>query len=383
MVKSPANEHIAFISTMMAVSWAGSEELWSRTAALLREDGFIVSASVVGWSPPAEQVLGLVREGVAVWPRRIDVPLWLKAWRRLAIPEKSNLLIESEKFLAETRPSLVVISDSGFPPIELLELCGTKKIQFVTIGHMDTRGHWLRDEQAERYGRILPSARRCYFVSNASLETAERQLGLELTNGEVIRNPFNVDFSVSLPWPPLTDADELRLACVGRLQPSHKGQDILIEALAGSQWMNRNWRLTLYGEGPTRRVLERLVQRFGMSGRVSFGGHIPPKQIWTDNHALIMPSRYESLPLAMVEAMLCGRPVLATDVGGHAEIIEDGVTGFLAESATINAVQRSLERLWGCRKQLREMGTAGAKRIRELVPPDPIRAFADKLTAFL
>lgn len=57
-----------------------------------------------------------------------------------------------------------------------------------------------------------------------------------------------------------------------------------------------------------------------------------------------MPSRFEGLPLAMVEAMLCARPVVATDVAGHAEIIEDGVTGFLADAPTAGSMAAALER---------------------------------------
>ena len=61
---------------------------------------------------------------------------------------------------------------------------------------------------------------------------------------------------------------------------------------------------------------------------------------------LVMPSRFEGLPLAIVEAMLCARPVVATDVAGHAEVVEDGVTGFLADAPTVGAIAAALERCW-------------------------------------
>ncbi len=65
--------------------------------------------------------------------------------------------------------------------------------------------------------------------------------------------------------------------------------------------------------------------------------------IWAANHLLVMPSRFEELPLAMVEAMLCARPVVATDVAGHKEIIEEGVTGFLG---LMLQQQPALQRHW-------------------------------------
>jgi glycosyltransferase involved in cell wall biosynthesis len=80
--------------------------------------------------------------------------------------------------------------------------------------------------------------------------------------------------------------------------------------------------------------------------------------------------------------MLCGRPVVATDVAG-AEVIEDGVTGFLAEAPTARCVGNALERFWARREDAREIGATAAKRIRHLVPPDPARVFADKIRELL
>ena len=114
-----------------------------------------------------------------------------------------------------------------------------------------------------------------------------------------------------------------------------------------------------------------------------FAGHRPVEEIWTSNHVLVMPSRAEGLPLAIVEAMLCARPVLTTDVAGNSEIVEDGVTGFLADAPTVRSVGNALERLWANRANIEAMGKAGAKKIRELVPPDPVRQFTDKIESLL
>jgi glycosyltransferase involved in cell wall biosynthesis len=129
-----------------------------------------------------------------------------------------------------------------------------------------------------------------------------------------------------------------------------------------------------------RQGLERLVQKMGLSDRVVFAGFAAVEDIWAANHALAMPSRYEGLPLTIIEAMLCARPVVATDVAGHSEVIEDGVTGFLADAPTVRSMGHALERLWHRRREAESMGKAGAVRIRRLRPADPVRVFADKLT---
>jgi len=70
---------------------------------------------------------------------------------------------------------------------------------------------------------------------------------------------------------------------------------------------------------------------------------------------------------------------IGTVVGCHADVIEDGVTGFLADAPTSASIADALERFWQRRAHAEEIGKAGARRIRQLVPADPVRIFADKL----
>jgi glycosyltransferase involved in cell wall biosynthesis len=372
---------VAFISTMVDDPWGGSEELWSQTARNLVAGGFAVSASVAGWSPPHRRISDLVEVGVDIWPRPRQYPLRKRAWRRLTQPSKNDFAMDVQRFLAVTSPSLVVFSGGGpFPPIDVLEMCIVMRIRFAVIVHVNQESRWYDDRMAAQYRAILPQALRCYFVSNGNKVLSEKQLGCEIQNAALVRNPFNVDYCVSARWPSSGGPDEIFFANVARLDAASKGQDILLEALAAPAWKERGWRLTFYGDGPQRDILKRLTHRLGLSDRVSFAGFQSVDDIWTSNHVLVMPSRCEGLPLAMVEAMLYARPVVATDVGGHAEVIEDGVTGFLSDAPTIGSTRGALERCWARRADLEGIGRAGAKRIRELVPPDPVRIFTEEIT---
>jgi glycosyltransferase involved in cell wall biosynthesis len=365
---------------MGAGAWGGSEELWSLTALDLAKQGFPISASVLHWSPPHKRVLDLIDANVSVRFRPMKPSLWTRAWRKLVGRDMSAIEIEVERLLAKRPPALVVFSDGGpFPWVGLPELCIAKRIPFATVGQANGDCWWVEDEYAERYRNALSAALRCFFVSHANLKLAELQLGQNLSNAEVVWNPFNIGRDVAPPWPTLGKGGELQLACVGRLHPASKGQDILFEALAAPIWANRNWHLNLYGEGPMRDILQRLLQRLGLSDRVTFRGHVAVQEIWNRNHALIMPSRYEGLPLAMIEAMLCGRPVVTTDISSNAEIVEDGVTGFLADAPNVPSFSKVLGRFWDRRSELEAMGGVAAKRIREIIPEDPIRIFSDKI----
>jgi glycosyltransferase involved in cell wall biosynthesis len=92
--------------------------------------------------------------------------------------------------------------------------------------------------------------------------------------------------------------------------------------------------------------------------------------VWSSQQILIMASCGEGRPLALAEAMICGRPAVVTDVGGNAELVTDGVTGFVAQSATLAAVRTALERSWVERNSWAEMGArAHDWAVRALDPP--------------
>jgi glycosyltransferase involved in cell wall biosynthesis len=376
-----AHKSILFVSTFYGDGWGGSEELWSCAAMDLAGRGFVVSASVCASSRHYPRVLNLAERGVEVRFRPWPYSLKKRAWRYLTSKQKGLATLEIERLIAAKSPDFAVLSEPmPFPPVDVLEACEAKRLPFVTIGHSNGYFWWPDDNLAQRYREVLPAALRCYFVSDANRRLAEKQICYELPNAEIVRNPFNVDFGASPPWPPLGRHDELRFACVGRLVPTNKGQDILLEALAGPAWGTRNWRLHFYGDGVNRGGLERLAQRLGLGDRVVFEGHVVDvEKIWSLNHVLVMPSRIEGLPLAVIEAMLCGRPVVATDVAG-AEVVEDGVTGFLAEVPTVGSLRNALEGFWARKEDAREIGAAASKKIRDLVPSDPARVFADKIS---
>ncbi len=381
---SRSNGNILFVSPTSG--WAACEELWSQAAEDLVRQGFDISACVTKSVPLHPRLERLKSVGIGLHflrPERYSI--WDRGSHFLLHRGQSKWKVWFERCLRQTSPGLVVFSDGfTYPDIELLDLCIKRAIPFLTVSHKNWGELWMADDVAQRYHDALSRAERCYFVSEGNLRLAQKQLGHELANAEVVRNPFNVGYSASPTWPPLDEKNGLRMACVGRLDPGQKGQDILFEALSGAAWAERDWHLTLYGDGPVRMPLVKLASRLGISEHVTFAGHVNSvEEIWASNHVLVMPSHHEGLPLAMVEAMLCSRPVLATDVAGHAEVIRDGDTGFLAESPTVGSVSRSMERLWERRADLEAMGQAGAKLIRKLVPENPARVFSEQLKTFL
>jgi glycosyltransferase involved in cell wall biosynthesis len=103
------------------------------------------------------------------------------------------------------------------------------------------------------------------------------------------------------------------LVCVGRLC-EQKGQDLLLDALP--RMRHRDARLRLIGDGPARRPLAALADRLRVRGRVEFAGRTDPRPHLRAADVVVLPSRWEGMSLALLEAMACGAAVVTTDAGG-------------------------------------------------------------------
>ncbi|MDZ4286525.1 MAG: glycosyltransferase, partial [Prosthecobacter sp.] len=208
----------------------------------------------------------------------------------------------------------------------------------------------------------------------------EYHIGARLPAASVARNPVKVPRDTPFAWPETTNP--LRLACVARMQARPKGHDLLLQALADPCWKNRPVHLSFFGDGENRRGMELLAHMLGISDRVCFHEHVESvAEIWRDHHMIAQPSRNEGMPLSLVEALMYGRPALATDVAGHTEIITDGVNGFIAEAPTVRHIGAALERVWTHRDQLPQMAKTAYERIRKDIPPHPVQEFASQILA--
>jgi glycosyltransferase involved in cell wall biosynthesis len=364
-------------------SWGGSEELWSATAAVLASDGHRVTVfkSGVDESEPRIRRLRALSSRICdlarfpLMPRRLFTLVRSCSSPAAYGHEAARLLIG---LVLSRRPDLVVVSQGGnHDGYFLAEVCRRLRLAYVIVSHKASDLYWPADWQQNTIAGVYGSARACFFVSEHNRRLTEEQLGLTLPAAAVVRNPFLVAWEPVPAWP--DDQPGLRMACIGRLHPMEKGQDLLLRVLARPRWRDRPLSVTFYGNGLQRGSLERMGRDLGLR-HVTFAGFVRDVAgIWSRHHGLILPSRCEGLPITLVEAMLSGRVPVVTDVGGNAEIVEDGATGYLAAAPTEEALDEAMERAWHERHRWREIGAAAAASIRRLVPPDPERAFAKRL----
>jgi len=121
--------------------------------------------------------------------------------------------------------------------------------------------------------------------------------------------------------------DDLVLGCFGRFSPE-KGQEVLLEAFARVAPEYARAKIMLVGSGQEEANLRALAERLRISGKVVFCGYQRAMQDYYEAaDVVVMPSHSEGLPNVALEAQAAKKAVIATDVGGVREIIEDGVNG--------------------------------------------------------
>jgi glycosyltransferase involved in cell wall biosynthesis len=215
---------------------------------------------------------------------------------------------------------------------------------------------WLRDRP--RYALIRSALAQSFRVLACSRWMAD-QLQLNGIPAEAIPLP------VPLPSPGfrrVPSAEPLFLYC-GRLD-REKGPDLLLQAFTRVLARTPTARLRILGDGPRRPLLEGLAASLGIGAAVRFDGRVPFTEVeaalgtaW----ALVAPSVWpEPLGLTAIEAITRGVPVVASASGGHAETVEQGVSGYLVPNGDESALAECLASL--------------AARGPSTVPDDVVRA---------
>lgn len=361
--------------------WGGSEELWCKLAYDALKEHHQVECSIFNWGQLPLKTQALQKEGAKIKKRSrfIYSEIYKKPWGKL----KEYTIAENQLSRDLNGKDFSLISMGGFCDLAVdafrIPLLKTRT-PFSIVIHVNPEDTYLNVKKIPEIIEVCKKAYKVYFVSERLKEIAIRQTGYSFPNGELILNPVNMEEIGVLAYPNTTT---LQMACVGRLHAKVKGQAVLLQCLSDKKWRTRNWQLNIYGKGPDINYLKLLTESFDLKDRVAFFGHVNDirKDIWQKNHILLMPSYYEGMPIALVEAMLSGRTAVATDVGGNIEIINQQQTGFIASAVNKRSYSEALEIAWQKRESWQGMGIAAfssmnqyfenptiAKHINDILP---------------
>jgi glycosyltransferase involved in cell wall biosynthesis len=151
---------------------------------------------------------------------------------------------------------------------------------------------------------------------------------------------------------------------VGRFDPQ-KDYPNMLQAFARVVHKHLNTMLLIAGDGPLRKTMENMTRELGVEKHVKFLGirrDIP--QLMNAADAYVMSSEWEGMPMVLLEASACGLPIVATNVGGNAEIVLDGQTGLLVPPKSPEALSQAMLRMMDLPEEVREkMGKQARKHI--------------------
>jgi glycosyltransferase involved in cell wall biosynthesis len=157
--------------------------------------------------------------------------------------------------------------------------------------------------------------------------------------------------------------------CVGRLCPQ-KGQLVLLDAMDRVRRWGHDCQLILGGDGDMRPIIEHRIQALGLSNEVHITGWIDEarvREVIRASRSLILPSFAEGLPVAIMEAMAMGRPVISTYVAGIPELVQGGENGWLVPAGNVDQLASAMVMALNApADRLTRMGMVGADRVRHL-----------------
>jgi glycosyltransferase involved in cell wall biosynthesis len=299
----------------------GAETFTAALARALRDLG--ADARVVFLSAPSRLARRLLETGVP--------------FESLELPRGRSLVLHPRRFARVTRQAgvdgailpygsyLAAALRLGGYPGRIVAVEHGSVLQSRRKRHPERALRWAVDVRvgvSDYVSAALPRPERVVTIPNAVDLDRYRQAAQAAEDGHARRGPV--------------------IGCMARLVPG-KGVDDALAAAAGE--LADGGRMRIAGDGPERSRLEALARRLGVERRVDFLGWVDdPAAFWASCDVAVVPSHQwiESFGLAAVEAMACGRPVIATRNGGLAELVADGETGFLVPPGDLGALGGAL-----------------------------------------
>lgn len=220
--------------------------------------------------------------------------------------------------------------------------------------------------------RIIKNLNNADIITSTSNVMAEEVRKFYREDKPIYVTPFGVNVDVFKPQKVEKD-DVFEFGIVKKIEPKY-GIDILIKAykIFCQKYPSVKSRLVIYGRGSAVEDYKKLSMDLHIEEKVEFKGFVANELVpYVLSHmnvgcySSILDS--ESFGVAVVEAMACGVPVIATNVSGFSEVVKDGKTGMLVEKNNISALAEAMIRMYEMDEEGRtEMGNAGIQRVHEL-----------------
>lgn len=364
---------VLFVSLMNGAAWGGSEELWYQTALYAAQNGYKTGCAFYAWPQKKERIQKLKEAGCRLYLFSNKGRNKSTFWERMQFKVTKRLV----RYRSRTMPIAdydITVINLGY--LEVIERYWKHFHPYVKNYALLFHVH-SENDPVPQYGKPLlkkwmENAKHNLFASEPTKDFFERQLGMKFSNAGILINPITFKAPKALTtYPPLHEGNYV-FAMLATLEVRRKAQDNLITALSSAKWKARAWQLHLYGGGESEQKLKELIAANDVNEKVILKGHTQEvKGALAEAHLLLQITHIDAMPLAVIEALAMGRPVVASRIGDMPKWVREGVNGWISPDASVKEIDATLERAWQQREQWEEMGKASFKIFKEDFPASP------------
>jgi glycosyltransferase involved in cell wall biosynthesis len=294
-----------------------------------------------------------------------DIPIrrfpFLSALRDGDVQLLTGIFHELTRLKRNFKPDLVHVNALGLHSLFHLQTLHAYPSPMLVTLHQKLLNDDVRPATIQ--GRTLRLADWINCCSEDLLVALRRLLPEAASRSSVIHN--GIEAPSRSPGP--VSFDEPKLLCLGRLTPE-KGFDLALSAFASIIGRFPRVRMVIAGDGPERARLEQQAAALGLNESVDFLGWVAPDHVASlmgSSTIVVLPSRREGLPLAVLESALMARPIVAARVGGVPEIITDQETGLLFAKEDVAALSEKLALLLSHPEVAIQLGETARRRVQE------------------
>jgi glycosyltransferase involved in cell wall biosynthesis len=372
---------VLFISLMNGGAWGGSEELWYQTALYAASNGYKTGCAFYEWPQKKERIEKLKNAGCEIYlfsnkgrdKRTFGERLQHKITKRRVKHFSRSLPISAYDLTVVNLGYLEIVSHYWKHFHRYVK-------NYVLLFHVHSDDDPVKENRKPLLKEWVMGAKHNLFASERTRHFFEKQLAVKIPNAGILINPITFKAPEERsPYPPLKDGNFLFIM-LATLDVRRKAQDNLVKALSSEKWKERSWQLYLYGNGESKEKLNELIAANNLSEKVILKGHVADvKSALQEAHLLLQLTHIDAMPLAVIEALAMARPMAVSDIGDMPKWVEEDINGWISPNATVEAIDKVLEKAWINKSRWQEMGRASFAIFKERFPTSPEAYFLEQI----
>lgn len=361
-----------FLSVMNGAPWGGSEELWYQVALWMARHNSDVGVCCFDGTEKNGRMRELEKAGCKLFL----LPGKEETKKQLLLGK-----IKLSKAVAEVpfeEYDKVIVSQGGWKDVThgpFKELFLRMK-EYVLIYHNYNINEKFSFRKFSSLQKWADNAIKNLGDTPKIFEALAEAYSLSIPHQEKLFNPLTFETPLAVtPYPENRDGRYI-LSVFAALDTERKAQDILIKALSGENWKDRNWELHLYGQGKDKEQLQKLIQEQHAESKIFLkGSAVDYKEAIRQSHLVLQITHIDAMPITVMDSLAMSRPLVVSNVGDMPSWIYPTINGWITSNVTPESINEILEKAWDNRNNWKQMGEASFNIFQKNFPANPIKYF--------